>query len=188
MSRWGARTGRYDSTRVARLATGPADPALREDARGVPKEPTPPRSGRSARPTPGRSLVSRRAIVDVVRSATLGSYGVIGFAGGGLLGALGERLGLAPRGIQVALDDGLAIDIDLLVAHGIPIAEVARQVDSAIRYAVRRALDRDVDRLTIHVDGLRVAPFEVQPPAAARKRDRPGVAPDDLAASGTDVA
>src|SRR6476659_9323230 len=79
-----AREGRYDSTRVARHATGPADPALREDARGVPNEPT--------TPTPGRSLVSRRAIIDVVRSATLGSYGVIGFAGGGLIGRIADRL------------------------------------------------------------------------------------------------
>src|SRR5204862_5235514 len=86
---WKAREGRYDSTRVAPLATGPADPALREDARGVPTDPT--------TPTPGRSLVSRRAIVDVVRSATLGSYGVIGFAAGPL-DRIAERLGLAPRG------------------------------------------------------------------------------------------
>jgi uncharacterized alkaline shock family protein YloU len=161
---------------------------LREDARGVPTEPTTPRSGRSATPTPGRSLVSRRAIVDLVRTATLGSYGVIGFAGAGLFGRLGERLGLAPMGIQVHVEDGLAIDLDLLVAHGIPIAEVARQVDSAIRYAIRRALGREVDRLTIHVDGLRVAPFEVRPAAATRKRGRSDVATDDLAASGTDVA
>ena len=70
----------------------------REDARGVPTDPT--------TPTPGRSLVSRRAIVDVVRSATLGSYGVIGFAGGGPIGRLAERLGLAPRGIRVELGGG----------------------------------------------------------------------------------
>ena len=34
------------------------------------------------RPTPGRSLVTRRAVADIVRTATLGSYGVTGFAGG----------------------------------------------------------------------------------------------------------
>jgi uncharacterized alkaline shock family protein YloU len=154
-----------------------------EDARGVPTDPTTPTT-----PTPGRSLVSRRAIVDVVRSATLGSYGVIGFAGGGPHGRLAERLGLAPRGITVDIGDELVIELDLLVAHGIPIAEVARQVDSAVRYAIRRALDREIVRLTIHVDGLRVAPY---PPAAggpARPRDPQAVAPDDLAASGTDVA
>ncbi|HEX2756195.1 MAG TPA: Asp23/Gls24 family envelope stress response protein [Candidatus Limnocylindrales bacterium] len=140
-------------------------------------------------PTPGRSLVSRRAIVDVVRSATLGSYGVIGFAGGGWFGGIAERLGLAPRGIQVQLVGGrLAIDLDLLVAHGLPIAEVARQVDSAVRYGIRRALDRELDRLTIHVDGLRIAPYDVRRPGAGRQRDALEVAPDDLAASGTDVA
>ena len=177
---WKARTVRYDSTRVARLATGPADPALTEDARGVPTDPTP--------STPGRSLVSRRAIVDVVRSATLGSYGVIGFAGGGPIGRLAQALGLAPRGIHVHLETGLAVELDLLVAHGLPIAEVARQVDSAVRYAVRRALDREIDPLTIHVDGLRVASFDPRLAVAGRQRDPHVVATDDLAASGTDVA
>jgi uncharacterized alkaline shock family protein YloU len=135
--------------------------------------------------------VSRRAIVDVVRSATLGSYGVIGFAGGGLLGGLAERFGLAPRALVVQIGaDGsaLVIELDLLVAHGIPIAEVARQVDSAVRYAIRRALDRDIERLTIHVDGLRVAPNPPAPAGHARPRDAHAVGVDDLAASGTDVA
>ncbi len=139
-------------------------------------------------PTTGRSLVSRRAIVDIVRGATLGSYGVIGFAGGGPLGRLAERLGLPPRGLRVHLGGGLAIELDLIVAHGLPIAEVARQVDSAIRYAIRRALDREVDRLTIHVNGLRVAPFDGQGGGEARGREPGEVATDDLAASGTDVA
>ena len=137
--------------------------------------------------TRGRSLVSRRAIVDVVRGATLGSYGVIGFAGGGWLGSLAERFGLRHRGIVVRLDEGLTIQLDLVVAHGVPIAEVARQVDSAVRYAIRRALDREVDRLTIHVDGLRVAPLDLVR-AAERKAGDGTVGPDDLAASGTDVA
>src|SRR5690349_22780965 len=90
--------------------------------------------------TRGRSLVSRRAVVDLVRAATLASYGVIGFAGGGLRDRAAQVLGLAPRGVRVRLDDGLTIDLDLVVAHGVPIAEVARQVDSAVRYAIRRAL------------------------------------------------
>jgi uncharacterized alkaline shock family protein YloU len=152
---------------------------LREDACGVPTEPT--------TPTPGRSLVSRRAIVDVVRGATLGSYGVIGFAGGGPLGWLAERLGLAPHGIRVQLSGGLGVDLDLVVAHNLPIAEVARQVDSAVRYAVRRALGREIDRLAIHVGGLRIAPYDIELVHGGRQHE-PQVSADDLAASGTDVA
>jgi uncharacterized alkaline shock family protein YloU len=158
----------------------PADPAWTEDTRGVPIDRT--------IPPPGRSLVSRRAIVDLVRVATLGSYGVIGF-GGSRLGRFAERIGLAPSGVRVRLDDGLAIELDLVVAHGVPVAEVARQVDSAVRYAIRRSLDREVDRLAIRVDGLRIAPFDVDAAGLGGQRAGAGdVGPDDLAASGMDVA
>ena len=137
--------------------------------------------------TSGRSLVSRRAIVDIVRAATIGSYGVTGFAGGGMFAGLREAMGLGPRGIVIGLDERLTVDLDLTVAHGLPVAEVARQVDSAVRYAIRRALDREIDHLGIHVEGLRVRPVET----AARSASRDGsgaIRQDDLAASGTDVA
>jgi len=147
-------------------------------------------------PTPGRSLVTRRAVVDVVRVATLGSYGVTGFAGG-WIGAVQERLGLGQPGIDVtfgepAPDGGarpdLTIDLAITVAYGLPIAEVARQVDSAVRYAIRGALAREIDRLVIHVDGLRVAAYDPRPMGGGRTRGVHDVATDDLAASGTDVA
>ena len=139
--------------------------------------------------TPGRSIVSRRAIIDIVRTATLGSYGVTGFSGG-ILGRLVERLGFTQPGIRVTFDRDkgaaptLTIDLDLTVAYGVPIAEVARQVDSAVRYALRRALGREVARLTVHVDGLRYQPGDLPVAPVARA----GASSDDLASSGTDVA
>ena len=144
-------------------------------------------------PTPGRTLVTRRAVVDVVRVATLGSYGVTGFAGG-WIGRLQERLGLGQPGIEVSFgprpDDPLTkpdlqVDLDITVAYGLPIAEVARQVDSAVRYSLRNALGRDVTRLTIHVDGLRYQPGDLP---ATPQQDPNAITTDDLAASGTDVA
>ena len=90
-------------------------------------------------PTPGRSLVTRRALIDMIRAATLGSYGVTGFAASPFERLLGV-VGLRQPGIGLRLDDGLEIELDLTVAYGVPIAEVARQVDSAVRYSLRRAL------------------------------------------------
>jgi len=138
------------------------------------------------RPTPGRSLVTGRALVDVIRAATLGSYGVTGFAGGPLTRIV-EAIGLWQPGLTIRRGPALEIELDLDVALGVPVAEVARQVDSAVRYAVRRALDREVDRLVIHIGGLRVQPGGHLPAAA------PPIAPTvvrsrDLADSGTDVA
>jgi uncharacterized alkaline shock family protein YloU len=137
------------------------------------------------KPTAGRSLVTRRAVVDLVRSATLGSYGVTGFAASPLDRLL-ERVGLAQPGIAVHLGDSLEIELDLTVAYGVPIAEVARQVDSAIRYSLGRALDLEVHRLTIHIDALRFGPGGAPP--SVLHPDRDAVRPRELADSGTDVA
>lgn len=135
-------------------------------------------------PIPGRALATRRAVTDIVRAATLGSYGVAGFAGGPY-----ERIAAAlegrPPGVRVTVADGLlAIRLHLRVAYGLPVAEVARQVDSAIRYAIRRALGREVDELSIRVGGLENVLGTPPAPTAAR----PGPDASDLADSGTDVA
>ena len=131
----------------------------------------------------GRALVTRRAIIDIVRRVTLGSYGVAGFAGSWadrVLGWIEQR----PGGLRVSVAGGtLAIRLHLRVAHGLPIAEVARQVDHAVRHAIRAALGCEVDRLTIRVAHLEIHPGgePPQPPA------RPDLGPSELADSGTDV-
>ena len=131
----------------------------------------------------GRALVTRRAVIDIVRGVTLGSYGVAGFAGNWadrVLGWMEQR----PGGLRVSVAGGtLAIRLHLRIAHGLPISEVARQVDHAVRHAIRAALGREVDRLTIRVARLELHPGG-EPP---RPPSRPGVGPSDLADSGTDV-
>lgn len=136
-------------------------------------------------PTPGRSFVTRRAVRDIVRNAAGGAYGVTGFAGGGPVAALLDRLGIRPRGIVLHLDGAFGIDLHLTVAYGLPVAEVARQVDAAVRYELRRAIGREPDRLTIHVAGLRYEPGAAPP---APEPPTGEVTPGDLAASGSDVA
>lgn len=121
---------------------------------------------------PGRSLVTRRALVEIVRIAVLGSYGVTGLAASPL-----GRLGLGRRPIRIALRPAVAVDVRLTIAYGLPVAEVARQVDSAIRYALRRALGREVEAVTIHVEGLAAGPFRTGREAPARDGDPPPAAP-----------
>ncbi len=132
----------------------------------------------------GRALVTRRAVIDIVRRVTLGSYGVAGFAGNWadrVLGWIEQR----PGGLRVSVaGDVLAIRLHLRVAQGLPIAEVARQVDLAVRHAIRTALGREVDRLTIRVAKLELHPGG-DPPTP---REHPELSPSDLADSGTDVA
>ncbi len=167
------RSGRIAQASDALVRTRPTR-TREEDVARVPSD-----------PIPGRSLVTRRAVADIVRTAVLGSYGVTGFAASPPARLLG-RFRLTTPGLKVRLGEGIDIDLDLTVAFGVPIAEVGRQVDSAIRYALRHALGVDVSRLVIHVDGLRFAPA-ASPPTTTLD-DPTAVQPDDLADSGTDVA
>ncbi len=137
---------------------------------------------------PGRSIATRRAIVDVVRAAVLGSYGVTAIVRDGPIDRLLVALRFRSPGIRIRLDRGLEVDLDLVVAFGLPVAEVARQVDSAVRYAVGRAFDQEVRRLAIHVGGLRYQPASV-PPMKAHERldDASLVAGDDDRTPGAGV-
>jgi uncharacterized alkaline shock family protein YloU len=121
----------------------------------------------------GRSLVTHRALVDIVRRAVLGSYGVAGFADDGSLGRIGRAVGLIEPGIRITTAGTLAVDLRLTVAHGLPIAEVARQVESAVRYGLSRALDREPDRIQIHIGGLRYEPASALAPFALTEEARP---------------
>ncbi len=101
------------------------------------------------------------------------------------MGRLLERLGLAhPGPPDLELEPELVVDLRLTVAYGLPIAEVARQVESSVRYSLRHGVGREPDRVAIRIGRLvheeGIAPAEPAPPGA------PG--PSDLAASGTDVA
>jgi uncharacterized alkaline shock family protein YloU len=136
------------------------------------------------RPIGGRALVTRRAIIDIVRGVTLGQYGVAGFTGtwpDRVLGWIENR----PGGLRVSVAGGaLAIRMHLRVAQGLPIAEVARQVDHAVRHAIRTAVGREVDQLSIRVASLEVHPGGDPPGAPSHT----GPGSSDLADSGTDVA
>jgi uncharacterized alkaline shock family protein YloU len=139
----------------------------------------------TADPMPGRSLVTRRALRDLVRSATLSVYGVSGFAGGGPVGRLLDRLGLAHPGLHLASGDPLTVDLQLTVAYGLPIAEVARQVEASVRYALRNAIGREPERVTIRIGRLRHEHGIAPAPELVHPREP---RPSDLAGSGTDVA
>jgi uncharacterized alkaline shock family protein YloU len=133
------------------------------------------------RPAPGRAVVTRRAVTDIVRTAVLGSYGVAGFATPKPWGHLVRGLGLGEPGIRVDLDD-LTIELRIRVAYGLPIAEVARQVESAVRYALDRDLGRAPGAIEIHVDGLVQREGSVPSPLDPTTPDAttPGsAAPDD---------
>jgi uncharacterized alkaline shock family protein YloU len=93
----------------------------------------------------GRLTITRDAVAEIVAERTLGCYGVVGLSAGTRVGRIFRREGISIDGDARAL----RIQLHIVVAHGLNLAEVASTVRSQVAY--------EVERLT----GLKVAAVEV---------------------------
>jgi uncharacterized alkaline shock family protein YloU len=102
----------------------------------------------------GRIAVSNDAIVQIVGYAAAESYGVVALAGRGRFSRL------LPWGIKkgvdvVQRDDGLVIDLRVVIENGLKLAEVATAVRSRVLYEVERMVGIPVAALEVHIEGVR---------------------------------
>jgi uncharacterized alkaline shock family protein YloU len=99
----------------------------------------------------------RRRIGELARQAAVSSYGVVAVRGPRWYHGLLSRLGRGVSGVRVSTEPRLRIQLYLALAPGVPVAQVASNVEQAVRYLIRRELGRSVDELAIHVGGRPVA-------------------------------
>jgi uncharacterized alkaline shock family protein YloU len=110
----------------------------------------------------GSITVSPRAIATIAYHAALESYGVVGLAHKNLVDGLAQALVKDPaHGVEVHYDGAnIEIDIYIIVEYGTRIKSVANSVANTIRYHVEKALGMPVNRVSVHVRGLRVSEAE----------------------------
>ena len=61
------------------------------------------------------------------------------------------------RGVEINIDsDCIVIDLYVVIEYGTPIATVARNIQSVVKYTVERALSVPVNAVNVHVQDLRV--------------------------------
>ena len=102
----------------------------------------------------GTIAVSIDAVAQIVGKAAAESYGVVALAGRGRFSHL-FPWGIK-KGVDVEqLDDGLAIELRIIVEHGLKLAEVAATVRSRVQYELDRMLGVPVAALEVHIDGVR---------------------------------
>ena len=102
----------------------------------------------------GRIAISSDAIVQIVGLAAAESYGVVGLAG------RSRWSSLFPWGIKKGVDveqrpDGLAIELRVVVEHGLRLAEVASAVRARVLYELERMVAIPVASLEVHIDRVR---------------------------------
>ena len=105
----------------------------------------------------GRIEVSPRVVGAIVGHAANESYGIVGMAARGLRDGIAERLNRdnLHRGVEVQVqDDGLLIELYVIAQYGTRISEVARQLMSAVKYAVEKSLGLPVLAVNVNVQGI----------------------------------
>ena len=103
----------------------------------------------------GRISISSEAVAQLVGQTTAECYGVVGMAGRGRLPRLLPRKRLT-KGVEVVgRDDGLAIDLGIVVEYGLNLTEVAATVRSRVAYEVERLTGLKVAAVEVHVEGAR---------------------------------
>jgi len=114
---------------------------------------------------PGRTTVADVVVQKIAGRATREISGVYDFGGGGAartFGAITERIpgarASSGRGVTVEVGEKqAAIDLDVVVEYGVPIAQLAQSIRRNVVDAVEQMTSLEVVEVNINVNDLHVA-------------------------------
>ena len=103
--------------------------------------------------------ISPNAVATIAYHAILESYGVVGLAPKNLADGIVKSITREPsRGVTVEYDgEEINIEVHIIVEYGTRINSVAQSVANTVRFHVEKALGLKVNRIDVHVAGLRVS-------------------------------
>jgi uncharacterized alkaline shock family protein YloU len=110
----------------------------------------------------GRVTISPRAIATIAYQATRQSYGVVGLTSKNLMEGITQVIVKDPtHGIEVKYDGKkISIDLYVIIEYGTRIKSVATSVSNTVKFNVEKALGMPVERVNVHVRGLRVSDMD----------------------------
>jgi uncharacterized alkaline shock family protein YloU len=106
----------------------------------------------------GRIEVFPAAVAAIAGHAAMRCYGISGMAGRGLRDGFAELLRRenVDRGVDVVgVDEGLAIDVFVIVQYGVRISEVAHNLQQTVKFEVERSVNVPVVQVNVNVQGVR---------------------------------
>jgi uncharacterized alkaline shock family protein YloU len=107
----------------------------------------------------GNIYVSHRAIATIACQSALESYGVVGLAAKNLAEGLAQVLVKDPSlGVDVHYEGQMIqIDLYIIIEYGTRITTVSSSVADSVAYQVEKSLGIPVNRVNVHVRGLRIS-------------------------------
>ncbi|NTU72532.1 MAG: Asp23/Gls24 family envelope stress response protein [Coriobacteriia bacterium] len=107
----------------------------------------------------GAVHIANDVLADLAGYAALESYGVVGMASPTLAEGVAQLL---PRqklrkGVKVVgSDDGVSVDLYVVIEHGTNLTEVSHNLANSVRYVLTHTADVPVARIDVHVQGVKV--------------------------------
>ena len=116
--------------------------------------------GRTLSSPLGRITISKEAVAQIVGRTAAECYGVVGTAPrpgpGGVRVPRALARGRLTQGVAVdGSEQGLRIDLHVVVEHGLNLAEVGATVRSRVAYEVERLTGLAVAAVEVHIDDVR---------------------------------
>jgi len=106
----------------------------------------------------GRIEVFPSAVAAIAGHAATRCYGISGMAGRGLRDGFAELLRRenVDKGVDVvATDEGLLIDVFVVVQYGVRISEVAHNLQETVKFEIERSVSVPVLKVNVNVQGVR---------------------------------
>ena len=107
----------------------------------------------------GDITVTRELVETLAGFATLECYGLVGMVPQNIQSGITNILGIDSirRGVQVgSTEEGLIIDVYVIIAYGIKITEVAHNVMQKVGYVLEKNAGLPVAKVNVNVKGVKV--------------------------------
>ena len=103
--------------------------------------------------------IDNEVIARTAGMAALDCYGIVGMAAKNVKDGIVQLLKLErlTKGIVLDIsDDGLIIELHIIVEYGINISAITESIVSTIRYKIEDFLGLSVKKVNVYVEGIRV--------------------------------
>lgn len=107
----------------------------------------------------GKVNIANDVLADIAGYAALECYGIAGMASPTLREGMGQLLSRdrLSRGVQIHnVDEGVRVDLYVVIEHGTNLTEVSHNLTDRVRYVLETMADVKVASVEVHVQDIKV--------------------------------
>lgn len=108
---------------------------------------------------PGEVQIANEVLADMAGFTALECYGIVGMASPSMRDGVAQLLSRDKlrKGVQIKNNDnGVRVDLFVIIEHGTNLAEVSHNLSNRVTYVLTTIADVKVDTVDVHVQGIKV--------------------------------